>query len=590
MLASRESIDGLTRIIAKARRRRLVLPAALACIITAGALVAAATAGADHSATSPQRTIAGNKSLTFLASADVQSLDPGRACNHFSFAVSEAVNRNVYYYKPGSLQLTPDLASRAPIVTNRGKTVTVHLRAGVRFAPPVNRAVTSADIKYGIERLFTRQVVFCAVNYYQDLVGAPSTSAHPGNYKPISGIKTPNAHTIVFHLKHRTAGNFIPALSLSGVIAVPKTYAEKYDKQNPSQYARHIVGTGPYMIQSYQPGVRIELVRNPNWRASTDFRPAKLDKITISEGNSDLSIAAQRALSGSGLACCDQSLPGPVLRLALKKPKQVLSGPAGAVQYIMLNYKIPPFNNINVRRALAATVDRQSLLLTLGGQAAAAPAPGFLPPGVPGYAPNEGSQYDFLTGHSSVAKKYMLLAKKQGLPISADGKWTGKKKFLIVGLNTDPASKAPLILQRDFQQLGFSMTARLVSSEAYYSKLCGFTQLVPAVCAWQAVFKDFPDPFTIIGAFATAALAQPLVGIAIPSKAINHAYKVAFVAQGRRQRVATWRRVNNLILRYAIAIPYAYPKNVVVESSNVRAAENPNYSANGIDFNFTDLK
>ena len=41
------------------------------------------------------------------------------------------------------------------------------------------------------------------------------------------------------------------------------------------------------------PGKRIELVRNPNWDAKTDYRPAYLDSITVQEGNDD-SVSSSR--------------------------------------------------------------------------------------------------------------------------------------------------------------------------------------------------------------------------------------------------------------------------------------------------------
>ena len=74
---------------------------------------------------------------------------------------------------------------------------------------------------------------------------------------------------------------------------VPKEYAQKFDKRQPSAYGDNQVSTGPYMIEAdasgkltgYTPGSEIKLVRNPNWDASTDYKPAYVDSITIKEGN-----------------------------------------------------------------------------------------------------------------------------------------------------------------------------------------------------------------------------------------------------------------------------------------------------------------
>ena len=96
-------------------------------------------------------------------------------------------------------------------------------------------------------------------------------------------------------------------------VPVPKEFAQQYDKETPSTYGEeYAVYTGPYMIENdaegktigYEPGKRIHLVRNPNWDASTDYKPAYLDSITIEEGNDDLTVASRRTLSvGVRTAC-----------------------------------------------------------------------------------------------------------------------------------------------------------------------------------------------------------------------------------------------------------------------------------------------
>ena len=569
-------------------RRRLPLVVRLSVLVSIAAAFVLFGVAAGQSKLAAKSVSKGG-SLTFLSSSDVGTLDPGRACAEFDYAVVAAASRSVFYYKPGGSGLTPDLASKPAVVSNGGKTVTIHLRPNILFAPPVNRAVTSADVRYGIERLFTKQVASCYASiYFGDLVGAPATY---GSYKAISGISTPNKSTIVFRLKHSTAGGFVPALAMPGAIAVPKEYAQKYDRQNPSTYANHVVATGPYMTQSYKPGVSIVLVRNPNWKASTDFRPASLDKITISEGNSDLSIAAQRALSGTSMICCEQNLPGPVIKVASQKPNQLHATPAGGVYFMTLNYKFKPLDNVNVRKAISASLDRQSFLLTLGGSFAAEPGMGWLPPGVPGYTPSEGANFDFMprtTGNSAVAKKYMLLAKEQGVPVSADGKYTGQsKKIVIMGINTEPASKSPLLIQSALQKLGIPSTVKLVSFEAYNSKFCYFTNLEAGICAWNSCFKDFPDGSGIVSIFAPSL---QLKGTAIPSPAVEASVQRAIRTAAGPKRAAAWRQGSDLVTSISKSIPFAWAKTVVAVSPNVASAPiNPLYSG-AVDFNYVQLR
>ena len=132
-----------------------------------------------------------------------------------------------------------------PTVSDKGKLVTVHLRSGVRFSPPVNRDVTSADVKYAIERGFDASVANGYVGaYFGDLVGAPAkvTKSVPN----ITGIETPNSSTVVFKLK-QPEGAFIGALGLPVTAPVPASYARPFDSRTVSTYGLHQVATGPYM-------------------------------------------------------------------------------------------------------------------------------------------------------------------------------------------------------------------------------------------------------------------------------------------------------------------------------------------------------
>src|SRR5262249_51563167 len=60
-----------------------------------------------------------------------------------------------YDHVPGlaGLKVVPDIATDVPSPTDGGKTYTFHLKAGVKFGPPVDRPVTSDDVRYAMERL-----------------------------------------------------------------------------------------------------------------------------------------------------------------------------------------------------------------------------------------------------------------------------------------------------------------------------------------------------------------------------------------------------------------------------------------------------
>src|SRR3954451_14052757 len=282
---------------------------------------------------------------TFLAAADVDYLDPGQTYYTFGYTVAYATQRPLYSFKPDDADTpVPDLAAAAPEISKDNKTITVKLRPGVRFSPPVDREVTSKDVKYAFERAFTSNVPSgYATSYFGDIKGTPDG---PGKFKSIEGIKTPDDRTLVLELDKPTAVTVAAALVMPITVPVPREYAEKYDRKSPSTYDQYTVFTGPYMVRNNaegkvvgrDPGKLIEIVRNDNWDPATDFRPAYLDEIRIEEGNDDLTIAGRRALEGDGLMCCDSGQPPiAVLRRAISSSKEQLGRTAsGGTRWIAL--------------------------------------------------------------------------------------------------------------------------------------------------------------------------------------------------------------------------------------------------------------
>ena len=96
-------------------------------------------------------------------------------------------------------------------------------------------------------------------------------------------------------------------------------------------------------------------MRNPNWDHATDYKPAYLDSIDVREGNKDTTVASRQVLSGSHMASGEFPVPGPVIKQALQTNKDQLAFvPTGGIDYIPLNTAIPPFNDINLRKAVIA--------------------------------------------------------------------------------------------------------------------------------------------------------------------------------------------------------------------------------------------
>src|SRR5215213_5457125 len=154
--------------------------------------------------TAPQEAKKGGD-LSVMYAGDVDNIDPGITYYQYGFLVAYATQRPLYSFKPDdAINAQPDLADGEPQITDGGKTLTIKIRKGVKFSPPVNREVTSKDVKYAIERAFTKQVAGPYVGaYMSDIEGVKAFQA--GKAKEISGIQTPADLTIVFKLSRPRA-------------------------------------------------------------------------------------------------------------------------------------------------------------------------------------------------------------------------------------------------------------------------------------------------------------------------------------------------------------------------------------------------
>ncbi|MBV9213713.1 MAG: hypothetical protein JOZ25_08725 [Actinobacteria bacterium] len=523
--------------------------------------------------------------LTVLSQGDIQSLDPGVEYSQYDYmAVAMPTQRALYGWRPGDRKPSPDLAAAMPQLSNGGKTITIKLKSGVRFSPPVNREATSKDVKYAIERTFLPSVGNgYAPVYFGDIKGA--VAFQNGKAKHISGIKAPDPHTLVIKTKKPvgvlTTAN---ALTLPGSAPVPRGYAKKFDRGSTSTYAQHVVTTGPYMIPNdragnvtgWVPSKRLVLVRNPNWRKGTDDRPAYLDRIVFLAGN-DLSVATRRILTGTSLVNGDFAAP-PVadFKLALERyGSQVSITPGDSFRAVTLNTKVKPFDNVNVRKAVAAILDRNALIATRGGPRIGQVATHYISPYMPGYQVAGGlkSPYDFMSnanGSLALAKSYM---RKAGY---ASGTYNGPP-VLMVGDNASPAKDTGEAIQSELQQLGFKLNYQQVPHEVANSKFCQVPKQNVAICPNWGWAKDFYDSQSLIdplfnGKNITQTLNNNLPQLDDPQ--LNGAMDRAEQIPDAASRAKAWGELDRTITGLAVEIPWIWDNNVNERSKNVNGMVN----------------
>jgi peptide/nickel transport system substrate-binding protein len=546
--------------------------------LAAFALAACGSSGAGtHSSGA---TTGGHRggTLTMLTNEDVQGLDPGMAYGALQLTLLSATQRTLYAYRPTDPQhIAPDLAAGPPRIAADGKTLTVTLRRGVRFSPPVNREVTSRDVAYAIERGFNPNVANpYAPGYYGDIVGAEKAKGGP-----IAGIQTPDDHTIVFKLTKPTASLLAQAMILPLDAPVPSEYARSFDAHAPSDYGNYQVGTGPYMLAAdahgkvlgtgYQPGRRIHLVRNPNWKASSDDRPAYLDDVVWTIGGAP-TVSSRQVLQGSDMVFGDAP-PAAIVKLASQRySKQITFSPGAGSRYIALNTQIPPFDDANLRKAVAAALDRNQMRLVRGGASIGDVPTHFIYPGVLGFEQAGGQRGfgdDFLaspSGDLTLARRYLKAA---GYP---SGRYTGGGTIQVIGLAGAPDDADAQIVDQTLRNLGFKTSLKVVDASVMYSRFCALPKAKVQVCTNLGWVRDFADPQTVLDAAFNGAAIAPENNSNWPQlndPKINAAMAAAESVVGEQQRAQAWANVDRMVTATAAAIPWLWDRQPLITSRDV---------------------
>ena len=190
-------------------------------------------------------------------------------------------------------------------------------------------------------------------------------------------MEAPDPDTVVITTKYKWAP-LLADIALFNNAIVPKNYAGMTQKQ----FYEHPIGTGPFKWDHWTHGQEIELVKNPDyWQTGKPY----LDSVTWTTVPQDATRELQ--LKG-GQAQIDefpayssiqelQNTPGVTMNLF----------PSTRTDYLPMNEKVKPFEDVHVRRAISYALDRQAVIdSVLFGNGK--PANSFMPPQVPYYDPN----------------------------------------------------------------------------------------------------------------------------------------------------------------------------------------------------------
>ncbi|MFF4670573.1 ABC transporter substrate-binding protein [Streptomyces sp. NPDC001279] len=394
--------------------RRVAAAAAVLAVVAGAAACGPEDSKADGSG-APGKPHKGG-TLTVLNSRPQSDFDPARLYTSGGGNVPSLVFRTLTTRNredgAAGAKVVPDLATDLGTPSKNATVWTYTLKDGLKFED--GTPITSADIKYGIERSFAAELSGGAPYLRDWLIGGADYQGPYKDKKGLDSIETPDAKTIVFHL-NKPEGEFPFLATQTQTTPVPKA------EDTGTKYEEHPISSGPYkVVRNEGDGERLVLERNPHWSADTDEeRKAYPDRIDVRSGL-DSAVINQRLSASRGADAAavttDTNLgPAELAKVTgdKKLADRVGTGHFGYTNYIAFNPKVKPFDNPKVRQAIAYAVDRSSVVNAAGGSSLAEPATTFLPEQAAfGHTP-----YDhFPAGKSGDPAKARELLKEAGHP------------------------------------------------------------------------------------------------------------------------------------------------------------------------------
>ena len=421
----------------------------------------------------------------------------------------------------GGAEVLPDLAAAPPEVSADGLTWTFALKPGINYSPPLqDLTVTAQDFIRAMDREACSECASGGYNFYYSVIeGFPEFSA--GDADTISGLEAPDDTTLVIRTTSPT-GDLPFRMAMPAAAPIPPNPADPdaplgVAEGHDDNYGRFLVSTGPYMfegtdqldfsapaedqqpVSGYDVGRSIVLVRNPSYDPdSDDLREGYVDRVEITIGGDENDLAL-KVDAGELDMVYDGVPPAQQVRRYASDPTlqdQIHSDPSDAVRFIEMNLAVPPFDDVNVRRALNLALDKEGYRQLRGGALFGELAGHVFVDSLQGNLLLDYDPYATPNGRGDIAaaKEAMRQSKydTDGDGICDDPVCDG---ILTVVDEADPYPDQTALLQQTLEQLGITLEVKQFERTTMYAK-CEDPTSQWALCPSVAWGKDYPDGFT----------------------------------------------------------------------------------------------
>jgi peptide/nickel transport system substrate-binding protein len=267
-----------------------------------------------------------------------------RTQSTLSFVYSKLVRHQVGAgVRPGTFIVEPDLAERWEEVDDT--TYVFHLRKGVKWhnKPPVNgRELVADDVKFSYDRFLTEK-----------------GNADRYILEAVDRVEVVDRYSVKFLLKE-------PYVWLINVLANPRSMwvvaPEVVEKYGDLKKVETAIGTGPFILERYEPNVKVVFKRNPEYFLKDLPWVDGVEWLVLDDPSTALAMYRTGKLDAGPEA--NWNIRQQDLESVKKSHPHLhyMDWLSLVTQAIYLRNDQPPFNDVRVRRAISQALDRQAIL------------------------------------------------------------------------------------------------------------------------------------------------------------------------------------------------------------------------------------
>jgi peptide/nickel transport system substrate-binding protein len=509
--------------------------------------------------------------LTYAMKSTPDSFDPGNTYYAWTFDFSRLYATPLLTYKscPGACSNTvvPGIATGLGTVSGNGLVWTYHIKKGLKFED--GTPVTSADVKYAVERTYDRSVLPNGPSYFVNLL---ADNTYKGPYKDKNGnltsVTTPDPYTIQFHL---TA----PFPDFNYVATLPQTAPVPPNKDTGANYQNHPLSTGPYMFQSYQLNKQATLVPNPNWTQNEDPQAKQLASKVVIDLNVNADDIDNRLMAGD----IDIDAYGAGVQAAARA--KILSNPSlqknadnpmsNREWFAYINTKVAPLDNVNCRQAIEYAANKKDLQTAQGGPVAGgAIASTIMLPGENGY-----SKFDL---YNATSQPNGDLTKAKAA-LAACGHPSGFTTGAAYRTDNPQEVAAATALQAALARVGIQLQLHGYPSGSYYSDFAGVPNYVHShnlgvdFGGWS---PDWPDGYgmldELLNGNTIVSAGNTNIG-ELNNSQVNALFSSAMdPSKSASEQAATYGQIDKLAMQQAVILPEVYAKDLLYRNPDVTNA------------------